>query len=444
MTSFKKNYDGSKGYNLLKQKMLIDGFHLVIDLKKSKGAYIHNQLDGKKYLSFYSFFASLPIGFNHPGLKNKPYQKALIEAVQVKPALSDVYSPHFARFVDVFNRIALRNQFKYLFFIEGGSLAVENALKVAFDWKTKLNLKKGRKTEATQIIHFKECFHGRSGYSLSLTDSFDHRKTQYFPKFNWPRITHPKINDSDDVQILEAKALQEIKEHLKAHSLETAAIIIEPIQGEGGDNYFRPQFLKALRKIADRYDILLIFDEVQTGLGLTGKWWCFEHFGVKPDILVFGKKVQVGGIAVTNRIDKEKIQHCFRVSSRINSTFGGNLVDMVRATRYIEIIQEEKLLANIRARGKEALKGFRELSKKFPITQIRGLGGLLAFDLPSTELRDQIIRTAMRDQKLILLPSGRLSIRFRPTLTMTSREIADGLKRLAQSFDTVFYDKKHK
>lgn len=442
MTSFKKNYDGLKGYNLLKQKMLIDGFHLVIDLKKSNGAYIHNQLDGKKYLSFYSFFASLPIGFNHPGLKNKFYQQALIEAAQVKPALSDVYSPHFARFVDVFNRVALRNRFKYLFFIEGGSLAVENALKVAFDWKTKLNLKKGRKIEATQIIHFRECFHGRSGYALSLTDSFDHRKTQYFPKFDWPRITHPKINGSADVKVLEEKALQEIKYHLNAHAPETAAIIIEPIQGEGGDNYFRPQFLKALRKIANDYDLLLIFDEVQTGLGLTGKWWCFEHYGVKPDILVFGKKVQVAGIAVTNRIDKGKVQHCFRVSSRINSTFGGNLVDMVRATRYIEIIQEEKLLANIRARGKEALKGFRELSKKFPITDIRGLGGLLAFDLPSTQLRDRIIQTAMRDQKMIILPSGRLSIRFRPTLTMTSGEIADGLKRLAKSLCTVFYDRK--
>lgn len=444
MTSFTKNYLGQKALDVLKKKILVDGFHLVIDLKKSKGAYVYNQLDKKTYLDFYSFFGSLPIGFGHPGLKNRAYQQALIEVAQTKVALSDVYSPHFARFVDVFDDIALRKQFPYLFFVEGGSLAVENALKVAFDWKTRLNLKRGLSVEANQILHFQESFHGRSGYTLTLTDSHDERKTKYFPKFPWPRILNPKINVYEEephlptVEEREAKAVDEILTHLKQFGPQTAAIIIEPVQSEGGGNHYRREFFEALRRIANEHDVLLIFDEVQTGLGLSGKWWCWENFGVKPDIMTFGKKVQVGGIAVTKRIDEEKIDHCFKVSSRINSTFGGNLVDMVRATRYIEIIEEYDLLKNIRERGKQFLEGFQRLSQKFPLTNLRGLGGLLAFDVPNEALRQKTLKTAIEQEQLIILPAGKRTVRLRPTLSITKQEVEEGLERLEKTLGDVF------
>lgn len=444
MTSFTKNYEGQKGLDLLKRKILVDGFHLVIDIPKCKGSYYFNQIDNQLYLSFYSFFGSQPVAMDHPGLKNKDYLKALFEAASVKIALSDVYSPHFARFVDVFDTTALRRQFKYLFFVEGGSLAVENALKVAFDWKTRLNLKRGKKIEAQSIIHFTEGFHGRSGYTLSMTDSFDHRKTDYFPKFPWPRIPIPKINVYEEephpktVEEREAKALALIKSHLRDFQEETAAIILEPVQSEGGGNHVRKEFFQALRKIADENDLFLIFDEVQTGLGLSGKWWCWEHFGVKPDIMTFGKKVQVGGIAVTERIDEEKIDHCFKISSRINSTFGGNLCDMVRATRYIEIIEEEKLLKNILSRGEEIMKAIEGLSKSFPLTSIRGLGGLISFDVPTVELQKAILKYAMEKERLILLPSGKRSIRFRPSLDITQAEVKEGMGRLEKTLATIF------
>ncbi|OGQ05934.1 MAG: L-lysine 6-transaminase [Deltaproteobacteria bacterium RIFCSPLOWO2_01_44_7] len=441
---FTKDYSGKKALETLKRSILVDGFHVVIDLKKSKGAHVYNELDKKMYLDFYSFFGSLPIGFNHPGLKNKSYQNALNEVSQIKVALSDVYSSHFARFVDVFNAIAIRKHFRYLFFVEGGALAVENALKVAFDWKTRLNVKRGLDIEASQIIHFQQGFHGRTGYTICMTDSPDLRKTQYFPKFPWPRILNPKINVYEEelhpstVEERERKALQQIRAVLNQLGLQTAAIIIEPIQSEGGDNHFRPEFLKKLREIADQNDILLIFDEVQTGLGLSGEWWCWENFGVKPDIMTFGKKVQVGGIAVTDRIDKEGIDHCFKISSRINSTFGGNLVDMVRATRYIEIIKEYGLLKNIRERGGQFLKGFIQLSHTYPLTNIRGLGGILAFDVPSEEVRQKILRTAIERERLLILPSGKRSVRFRPSLSITKAEVEEGLQRLEKTLKQVF------
>ena len=444
MTSFTKNYSGQKALTSLKKRLLIDGFHLVIDLKKSKGAYLFNELDKKTYLDFYSFFGSMPLGFNHPGLKNRAYQKVLDEVAQTKVALSDVYSPHFARFVDVFDTLALRKQFPHLFFIEGGGCAVENALKVAFDWKTRLNMKRGLDVEANQVIHFQQCFHGRLGYTLSLTDSYDLRKTQYFPKFPWPRILNPKINVYEEephpptVETRENLAMEQIEAVIQHSGPQMAAIIIEPIQSEGGDNHFRPEFLKKLRETADTNDILLIFDEVQTGLGLSGKWWCWENFGIKPDIMTFAKKVQVGGIAVTNRIDKEVKENCFKVSSRINSTFGGNLTDMVRATRYIEIIQEYKLLKNIRERGEQFLDGFKRLSHHYPLTNIRGLGGLLAFDVPTEEARKEVLKMAMEKEFLLILPSGKRSVRFRPSLSITKEEVNEGLYRLEKALKRVF------
>ena len=438
MSYFKKNYDGKKTLAVLKRRMLVDGYRIVIDHAKSHGAFLHNQIDGKKYLDFYSFFGSLPLGFNYPGLKNPAYQRALEEASQTKIALSDLYSPHFARFVDCFDTVALRKKFKYLFFVEGGGLGVENALKTAFDWKTRTNQKAGKNIEANVVIHFKECFHGRTGYTMSMTDSPDPRKTQYFPKFPWPRISNPKINPHPStpeakipVEEREQESIQQIHSILKEFPHTVAAIVIEPIQSEGGDNHFRAEFLERLREIADNQNVLLIFDEVQTGMGATGFWWAWEHFNVKPDILVFAKKLQVAGIAVTDRIDG--VDHVFKISSRINSTFGGNLTDMVRATRFIELIHTEGLLKNVAARGKEILRGLNHLSKKFPLMNIRGLGGLIAFDVATHEQRQAILKTAIEKEHLLLLPSGKFSVRLRTTLTLTSAEVDEGLNRLEKT-----------
>lgn len=154
--------------------------------------------------------------------------------------------------------------------------------------------------------------------------------------------------------------------------------------------------------------------------------------------MTFGKKVQVSGIAVTERIDKDGIDHCFKISSRINSTFGGNLVDMVRATRYIEIINEYDLLQNISARGEQFLEGFQGLSHSFPLTNIRGLGGLLSFDVPTQELRQKVLKTAMEKEALIILPAGKRTVRFRPSLSISAQEVEDGLNRLQKTLAHVF------
>jgi L-lysine 6-transaminase len=310
------------------------------------------------------------------------------------------------------------------FFIEGGALAVENTLKAAMDWKVRKNLAAGHGPRGTEILHFENAFHGRSGYTLSLTNT-DPRKTEYFAKFNWPRVPAPSINfalpepqRTNDAIARERLAEAQIAEILQMRAMDIAAVIIEPIQGEGGDNHFRGKWLSTLRRLCDKFDVLLIFDEVQCGAGVTGRNWCCEHFGVLPDLLAFGKKVQVGGVMAGPRLD-EVPDNCFRLPGRINSTWGGNLADMVRSTHYLRIIEQEQLVENARVIGTAFLEGLRALSAPEPLIQApRGRGLMLAFDLPSREQRDEF-HAGLFELGLLALRCGERSIRFRPVLDIS-------------------------
>lgn len=413
---------------IIGKHLLADGMDIIIDLKKSKGSWLVDERNGDRYLDCFSMFASMAVGFNHPDLLAIQDELGFY-AVQ-KPANSDAYSEPMAEFLDTFSRIAIPSHLPHVFFIEGGALAVENGLKAAFDWKVKKNFQKGMKTECGhQIIHFTQAFHGRSGYTLSLTNTIDPRKTSLFPKFPWPRITNPKMtfpfNDQslETVITLEEKAIHEIKSCLQEGAEDIAAIIIEPIQGEGGDNHFRKQFMTELRLLADEHDILLVMDEVQTGVGLTGKFWAHEHFDIHPDIISFGKKTQVCGVLAGTRLD-EIPNNVFTESSRINSTFGGNLIDMVRCSAILKIIEKENLVENARLRGKELLRGLEALCEESPavISNPRGRGLMCAFDLQSGSARDDFVRRMLRE-KLLIVGCGEKSIRFRPHLIITAEEI---------------------
>ncbi len=420
----------------LRQHVLIDGFDIVVDLERSLTPRIVEARSGAEYLDLFTCFASMPLGFNHPKLFEPGFLRRLLVAALNKPSNSDVYTEHYATFVKTLFALAVPPAFRYAFFIEGGALAVENALKVAFDWKVRQNFRKGYVFErGHQVIHFRRAFHGRSGYTLSLTNT-DPVKTMYFPKFPWPRIHNPALRFPVTDEVLERviqeerEAITQIQQAFREHRDDIAAIIIEPIQGEGGDNHFRPEFLQQLRQLADENEALLIFDEVQTGVGLTGTMWAHEQLGVTPDILVFGKKMQVCGILVTDRVDSEP-ENVFHVPSRINSTWGGNLVDMVRATRYLEIIHEDDLLSNVRRVGAYLVQRLEELQAEFPtlISNVRGRGLFCAFDLPNDAVRRHFRRLAFQ-HGLLLLPCGERSIRFRPPLNLTEDVVDEALERI--------------
>lgn len=426
----------------LSKHMLVDGLELVVDLARSHGSWLVDEVAGATYLDFYTFFASSPLGFNHPRLLEPAFLERLARAAVHKPANPDVQTVEMAEFVATFSRVAIPDDLPHLFLVEGGALAVENAMKAAFDWKVRKNALRGVGGGGSAILHFREAFHGRSGYTMSVTNT-DPVKTMHFPGFDWPRVSNPKLHFPLTEQGLrgtraaERTAIGEIEAAFRDRPNDIAAILIEPIQCEGGDNHFRPEFLQELRRIADRREALLIFDEVQTGLGTTGRIWAFEHFGVTPDILCFAKKVQVGGILCSRRIDEVE-DNVFALSSRINSTWGGGLVAMVRATRILEIIEEEGLVDHAAKMGRRFLEGLQKLAGESggAVTNPRGRGLILAFDLPGKEIRDDFVQACF-DARLIVLKCGQRSVRLRPALNVSSEEVEEGLDRLRSSLDGI-------
>ena len=419
--------------------MLADGMDQVIDLKKSHGSWLVDARDGKPYLDLFSMFASMPVGYNHPTLLEN--RERIAAAALNKITNSDIYSTQMAEFVDTVGRIAQPDYLPYSFYVEGGALGVENALKTAFDWKVRKNLAAGKEEKGSKVIHFTECFHGRTGYTMSLTDSPDPRKTLYFPQFDWPRIDNPKLHfpltDESLEQVLkaEATAINQIKSAVAENPDEIAALIIEPIQGEGGDNHFRGEFLQELRALADEHEFMLIYDEVQTGVGVTGKMWAHQLFNssARPDIIAFGKKMQICGIFAGERVDEVE-NNVFHESSRLNSTWGGNVVDMVRITLYMEIIAAEDLVNQAATNGDYLVAKLHDIQADFDglVSNVRGRGLFAAFDLPDGTARDNLADLIIAEGALIL-GSGKKTIRFRPHLNITREEIdlADDIIRRA-------------
>jgi L-lysine 6-transaminase len=266
-------------------------------------------------------------------------------------------------------------------------------------------------------------------------------KTDRYPVFDWPRIdvpavTFPLSDHLPQVLAAEQRALSQAEAAFAAHPHDIACFIAEPIQSEGGDNHMRPEFLQAMQRLCRENDMLFVVDEVQTGVGGTGTAWAYQQLGLAPDIVAFGKKVQLGGIMAGRRVD-EVPDNVFRVSSRINSTWGGGLADMVRSRRLLEIIERDRLFDQVAATGAWFLAELTELGARFPglVSNVRGRGLMCAFDLPGPRERDTLLSILREQEKVLLLPAGTRSIRFRPALTISQDELATGRKAIERALD---------
>ncbi|MEU7892723.1 L-lysine 6-transaminase [Nonomuraea sp. NPDC049152] len=415
-------------HDRLARHLLVDGYRLVLDLDRSQGSWLVDARTGRRYLDFYTFFASAPLGVN------PPLDQELLGRIALnKPANPDMYSEHLADFVDTFTRVLGDPDLPHLFFVEGGALAVENALKTAFDWKSRRNEAEGRPRElGGRVMHLTKAFHGRSGYTLSLTNT-EPLKTDRFPIFDWPRIEVPATH-MEDVEALEAKALAQAAAAFDRHPHDIACFIAEPIQGEGGDNHMRPEFLRAMQDLCHEHDALFILDEVQTGGGTTGTPWAYQQLGLAPDIVAFAKKVQVGGIMAGRRVDLVS-NNVFQVSGRINSTWGGGLVDMVRSRAMLEIIERDGLIPRTAEAGARLLEGLGKLQAEHPalVSNVRGRGFMCAFDLPDGPRRSALITHLREEEGVVVLPCGERSVRLRPALNIPDEDLDHGLNALSRA-----------
>ena len=423
----------------LSRHMLVDGYDLVLDLQASHGVWLVDARTRIEYLDLFSFVASSPLGMNPPQLaSDDAFMRRLATCAINKPANPDIYTVEYARFVATFARVLGDPALPYLFFIDGGALAVENALKAAFDWKARRQLVRGRAPRKDlQVLHLDRAFHGRSGYTLALT-STKAVQTEFFPTFAWPRIPIPAARFPLEANLeanrtAERSALDAARAAFDAADDGIACFIAETIQGEGGDNHMRSEFLHAMQQLCRDHDALFVLDEVQVGCGATGEAWAYQHFDLEPDLVVFGKKTQVCGVMGGRRL-QEVPDNVFCVSSRISSTWGGNLTDMVRATRILEVIEGERLFDAAARRGAYLLDGLHALAAQFPraLDNVRGRGLLCAVDLPDGRARDALVHSMFADEHAIILPCGPRSIRFRPALTIAEGEIDAALERLGR------------
>lgn len=433
---YKLSIPPHKVHEVLGKHILADGYDLTFDMENSKGVYMYDSKHNRNMLDFFTCFASVPLGYNHPKmLDDEEFKKNLLLAAISNPSNSDIYTQQYAEFVDTFSKTAIPDYLPHAFFIAGGGVAIENALKTAMDWKVQKNFQKGyREERGFKVIHFERAFHGRTGYTMSLTNTHPD-KTKWYAKFNWPRISTPSIHfpltdeNFQDLLDREAASIKQIKQAFADNKDDICAIIIEPVQAEGGDNHVRKEFLEQVRTLADENECFLIYDEVQVGVGLSGKFWCHEHFGqnARPDILVFGKKMQVCGILVGRKVDEIE-GNVFNVPSRLNSTWGGNLTDMVRASKILQIITEDDLVENAATTGQYLQKQLRIIAEKYPqVSNVRGYGMLTAFDFPDKVTRDKFIAKAF-ENNVMFIGCGTASIRFRPALIMKPEDVDAGVE----------------
>lgn len=403
----------------LSRHVLMDGLDLVLDLERSRGSTLVDARGGEEYLDLLTFYGSLPLGMNHPGMTgDRAFLAELTRAALHKVTNSDIYTAQYARFTATFSRVLGDTRLPHLFFIDGGALAVENALKVAFDWRAQ----RPRLDPAAplEVLHMEGAFHGRSGYTLSLTNTSP-TVTARFPVWTWPRVPVPGPGG-------ERAAVEVARRHLAERGDRIACFIAEPIQGAGGDRHLSREFLLRMQDLCHEYDVLFVLDEVQTGCGMSGAPWTYQRLGLAPDVVAFGKKTQVCGLMAGGRVDQVP-EGALAVPDRLGSTWGGNTVDMVRATRILEIIERDGLVEAAETKGGHLGRLLADLAAAHPalVRNVRGLGLMWAFDLPDPVLRNEVLDRLRRFHRVLLLPGGGSAVRFRPALTIGLDDLDKGV-----------------
>jgi 4-aminobutyrate aminotransferase len=363
-------------------------------IKGGQGCYIED-VDGEQYLDFTSNIASCPLGYSHPELNEIIKRYAGIGAHKI--AGQDFYCEEHCQLAE--KLLSISNSNSKLFFINSGAEAVENAIKIAY-----------RRNGPLPGISCINAFHGRTLGALAFTFSKEVQKTN-FPEFPTKRIKFCITNNDPEINTI----------HKIVNENKISFIITELVQGEGGVNVASKKFITNLNKVSKKYDIPLIIDEVQTGLGRTGKWWTYQHYNIKPDIITIAKALQVGAVVFDKKFEPPK-------PGVLSSTWGGgSRIDMAIGMKTIDIISKEKLIEKVNKSGDFLIKNLMELKNRYNIIMdVRGLGLMLGVEFLKKEIRDKIIYKLFKN-KLLVIPSGVKTIRILPPLIITENEMGKGL-----------------
>ena len=372
-------------------------FNMKIDLNKSHGSYVFDKNTNREYLDFFSMYSSLPLGYNHDIFKTDEFKKEIERISSVKITNCEFLSEESESFDKIFSEYAGVGKFDYFHYCCTGALAVETAIKTAIDYK---------KIEDPKIITFNGSFHGINSWGCFITSRSGgvEQRLDGFP--------HPF-----SVKVSDISSSDFIEKFLKNGDI--AAVLIEPIQATAGDRYFNNNFFITLRELCNQYDIPLIFDEIQVGFGATGKLWYFEHLGIEPDILIFGKRAQLSGIMV-----KKKFAEIFKTPIRLEVTWDANVFDMIRCKYIIKAYQKYNILDNVKQAGKVLSQGFKNVKN---LKNVRNCGLIVAFDFEDTKICNYYSEQ-MFYKGMIFNKTGDRTIRFRPSLAISEEEINKSLK----------------
>ncbi len=407
-------------------------YPFVLDLAKGQGMWLET-VDGQRLFDWAGYYGSKLIGHNHPGLYEENYVRRLTVAANNKVANPDFLTSECLDYYRMLIRVApeiMRSDLLEVYAVNSGAEAVENMLKYLIAKFNEKKLAAGKPQGNRRFLYFDRAFHGRTIYALGVTQTIDPVATKDFHSItsgNNVKLPFPSFDSAATrTQNLSnaVKALEQVESVLNMMSDDIVGIIVEPIQGAGGHRVAVPEFFQGLSQLCHDHDIYLAFDEVQTGLGATGKMWGIDHFDLPhaPMAIATGKKFGNGVVYMKESLTDVGI---------LDSTWGGTLADMVRVVREMEIVESEDLIAKAAENGERLANGLLGLVKKHaPLTwNVRGLGLYQGFSVDTPERKSRLINHALEEYGLLLLGAGTRTVRMRPNLSVTAEDV-DSLLRL--------------
>lgn len=411
-------------------------YPFALDLAKCEGMWL-TTVDGQRLFDWAGYYGSKLIGHNHPGLYEPSYVERLVRAANNKVANPDFLTEECLAYYRMLYRLApavMRNDRLEVYVVNSGAEAVENMMKYLV---AKYNAKQALAAKPVgnrRFLYFDKAFHGRTVFALGVTQTIDTVATKDFHGLTLNgniKLPFPAFDSGASRQENLSSALQaldRVESALKLMDDEIVGIIVEPIQGAGGHRVAVSEFFQGLSELAHRHGVYLAFDEVQTGLGATGKMWALDHFNLPhaPMAIATGKKFGNGVVYMREPLEDVGV---------LDSTWGGTLCDMVRVVREMEIVEEEGLVEKAAENGARLAAGLQRIADEFTplVTNVRGLGLYQGFSMDTPARKAALIERARNEFGLLLLGAGKRSIRTRPNLSVTADEVDQFLAVLRQA-----------